>query len=400
MLRVAFFTDSYLEVNGVAMTSQRLENFARQRNYPFLTVYAGKKTQYERDGSVERQELKRSFLSIPMDAGLAYDPLFQRHNNLMRRRLEEFRPDVVHITGLNDVSILGAWLAHKLKIPPIASWHTNLHEFAATRLHQTFWFVPEKMRKPVIGLAERKILDGAVLYYKMGKVILAPNQELIDTLKKGTGREAHLMIRGVDTEIFAPEKRTARDGVFRLGFVGRLQPEKNVRLLVDLEKELIRAGKTNYEFLIAGDGSERSWLEQNFKSARFTGFIEGENLSEAYANMDVFVFPSETDAFGNVVQEAFASGVPAIVANLGGPKYIVRDGETGFVAENLTDFARFVLELMDNPARHPEMSRKAREFALSRSWDAVFEQVYQAYDECRKFRPKTASPKASVASVS
>lgn len=387
----------------MALTSKRLENFALRRGYPFLTVHAGTKTQITKEGSVTRQELKRSPLAIPMDAGLKYDPLFERHHARAKKLVAEFKPDVIHITGLNDVSILGVYIAYKAfdyEIPVIASWHTNLHEFAATRLRQTFRFVPKKLSDPLISLAERKIFDGAMLYYKMGKVILAPNQELIDALKKGTRRSAHLMARGVDTELYAPEKRTATDGIFRLGFVGRLQPEKNVRLLVDLEKELIKAGKTDYEFLIVGDGNQRRRLEQNFERAKFTGFIKGEQLAEAYANMDAFVFPSETDAFGNVVQEAFASGVPAIVANVGGPKYIVRHGETGYVADNLNDYARFALQLMNKPELQREMSRAAREFALTRSWDSVFEKVYQAYDECRNYRPKEATPKTRVAFLS
>jgi phosphatidylinositol alpha 1,6-mannosyltransferase len=399
-MRVAFFTDSYLEVNGVAMTSKRLENFARRRDLPFLTIHAGTKTQQFKDGSLLRQELKRSPLAISLDEGLKYDPFFQRHVNRVKRLLREFRPDVLHITGLNDVSIMGAWTAYRMNIPVLASWHTNIHEFGAHRLSVSLKFLPENARNSFIKFIEGQILRGAVLYYKMGRVLLAPNQELIDLLKKGTGRTAYLMTRGVDTEMFAPEKRTVNDGIFRMGFCGRLQPEKNVRLLVDLEKELLKAGKTDFRFLIVGDGSERPWLEQNIKNAEFTGFISGEKLSEAYANMDVFVFPSETDAFGNVVQEAFASNVPAIVANVGGPKFIVRDGETGFVANDLSDFTRYTLELMNNPARLAEMRRTARQYALSRSWDSVFERVYQAYDECRKERPKMPNPNVTVASAS
>lgn len=368
------------------MTSKRLENFAKRREYPFLTIHAGKKTQKIQDGSVTRQELKRSLLAIPMDAGLKYDPLFERHHNRARRLLEEFRPDVLHITGLNDVSILGAVLAWKMNLPMVGSWHTNLHEFSSHRLHQTLWFIPEKQRIDFIKYIENQILRGALLYYKMPQVLLAPNQELVDMLKKGTKREGFLMTRGVDTELFQPSKRTVNDNIYRLGFVGRLQPEKNVRLLADLEKELIAAGKSNIKFIIIGDGSERAWLEQNLRSAEFTGFISGDKLADAYANLDIFVFPSETDAFGNVVQEAFASGVPSIVANVGGPKYIVRHGETGYVAENLADFVKYSLELINDQRLLAEMRNNAREYALSRSWDSVFEKVYEAYAECRRIR--------------
>jgi glycosyltransferase involved in cell wall biosynthesis len=189
------------------------------------------------------------------------------------------------------------------------------------------------------------------------------------------------MTRGVDTEEFAPAKRTAADGVFRFGFVGRLRAEKNVRQLADLEKRLLAAGQTNFKFLIVGEGNERDFLEKNMTRAEVTGFLDGERLAEAYANMDVFVFPSETETFGNVVQEANASGVPAIVTNQGGPKFIVRHGETGFIAENFDEFVRYSLLLMTDREKLAQMKNQAREFALSRSWDAVFESVYQAYAE-------------------
>ncbi len=117
------------------------------------------------------------------------------------------------------------------------------------------------------------------------------------------------------------------------------------------------------------------------QNVEFTGFLDGEQLAEAYANMNVFVFPSETDAFGNVAQEAMASGIPVIVTNQGGPKFIVRHNETGFVSENFADFVKFSLEAMNNPEKLSKMKTKAREFSLSRSWDSVFEKVFQAYEE-------------------
>lgn len=387
--RVAFFPDSFLEVNGVAMTSKRLIGYAKRNGYPFLCIHAGRKNEVSDDGSVKYLSLKRSIVSFPMDEDLKYDPLFQRHTNRVLRELVKFKPDVLHITGLNDVSVIGAYLAWKLQLPLVGSWHTNLHEFAARRLARMFRFLPAGTVSKMTGFAERKIMDGAVFYYRMPKIILAPNQELIDRLAKGTKRKARLMTRGVDTEKFAPEKRTVNDDIFRFGFVGRLRAEKNVRLLADLEKKLLEAGKGDFRFLIVGEGNEREWLEKNLQNADFTGFLEGEQLAEAYANMDVFVFPSETDAFGNVAQEAMASGVPAIVTNHGGPKFIVKHNETGFIAESVEDFAKFSLELMENPEKLAEMKQEARKFSLSRSWDAVFESVYDAYREAIKIAEET-----------
>ena len=397
MPRVAFFPDSYEEVDGVAMTSKRLVGYAKKNGNPFLVIHAGKKNSVTEEGSVKHLSLKRSPLALPMDETLKYDPLFQRHTNKVVKALMNFQPDVLHITGLNDVSIIGAYLAWKLDLPLVGSWHTNLHEFAARRLNKMFRFLPESMSRSISGLAERKILDGAILYYKMPKILLAPNQDLVDMLNKGTKREARLMIRGVDTDKFSPQKRTVSDGKIRFGFVGRLRAEKNVRLLAKLEKALLAKGKTNFEFLIVGDGNERGWLEKNMETPVFTGFIEGEQLSEAYANMDIFIFPSETDAFGNVVQEANASGAPAIVANSGGPKFIVQHKKTGFVCNSLDDYVKYSLELMDNREKLLKMKEASREFALSRSWDSVFDSVYEAYAECirlrKESRKKESSPK-------
>lgn len=400
-LRIAFFPDSYTEVNGVALTSNKFTDFVRRRGYPFLLVHAGDKTEIVKDGEFTDFSLKRSLFSLALDEDLSYDPFFNRHLSRVSRELDRFNPDVIHITGLNDVSIIGAYLAWKKQIPLLASWHTNLHEFAARRLDKIFGFLPDSTRKSFTGLAERKILAGAVLYYKMAKLVLAPNQELVDILSKATGRDARLMLRGVDTQFFSPEKRTLRDGTMRLGFVGRLRAEKDVRLLAKIETALLEAGKSDFEFLIVGDGTERQWLSENMKTARFTGFMSGEKLAEAYANMDIFLFPSATDAFGNVVQEANASGVPAIVTDKGGPKYITRHDETGFIVDNTEDFAKYVIELLDNPEKLLKMKQAAREFALARSWDSVFEKVYLAYAETMKIAEerKKAAAEAKTANV-
>ena len=380
-LRVAFFPDSYLEVNGAAMTCRRLVKYASRNEFPFLCVHAAPEAGLSTEGSVTHLALKRSPLSISLDEDLAYDPFFQRHVNRVLREILEFKPDVMHITGLNDVSIVGSYLAWKLQLPLIGSWHTNIHEFAASRIERILRFLPKSTLSAISGFAERKIMDGSGLYYKMPKVILSPNKELVEDLARRTGRESRIMGRGVDAEIFNPSKRTVNDGIFRFGSVGRLRAEKNVRLLIDIEKALLESGRTKIKFLVVGEGNEREHLQANMKTAEFTGFIDGEQLAEAYANMDVFVFPSETDVFGNVTQEAHASGVPAIVSDKGGPKYIISEGETGFVAKGLDDFIKYAFDLYDDREKLGKMKTLSREHAMSRSWDSIFEGVYDGYHE-------------------
>ena len=182
---------------------------------------------------------------------------------------------------------------------------------------------------------------------------------------------------------------------FVLGFVGRLSVEKNVALLKRVGEQLDAAGLANYRFLIIGHGAEEAWLRENLAKADLPGVLRGEELSRAYANMDLFVFPSHTDTFGNVVLEALASGVPAIVTPDGGPRHIIRDGETGVIAED-GKFASAVASVLRDPERHAKMRQAARQYALSASWDAVFDGIYAAYESVLVTAPKTAPIKAML----
>jgi glycosyltransferase involved in cell wall biosynthesis len=219
-----------------------------------------------------------------------------------------------------------------------------------------------------------------IRFYKIGRILFAPNDELIAMLEQRTGLPTFLMKRGIDANLYSPAKRTAHDGIFRLGYVGRITPEKSVRFLVDLERALLGLGLRSFRFLVVGDGSERDWLARNLKTADLPGVLRGEALAEAYANMDLFVFPSKTDTFGNVILEAMASGAPCVVTDQGGPKFIVDDGITGFSASTDAAFVRRVAEMMMSPELHAMMSAAARRQACRASWDAVFDDIYAAYD--------------------
>ena len=153
-------------------------------------------------------------------------------------------------------------------------------------------------------------------------------------LERATKRPCNLMPRGVDSVLFHPLKRARcdEDRNFVLGYVGRLSVEKNVALLAQVQRELEAAGRQHFRFLIVGHGAEEAWLREHLPRAEFAGVLKGEALAAAYANMDLFVFPSHTDTFGNVVLEALSSGVPAIVTPDGGPCSIIRDGVTGRIA--------------------------------------------------------------------
>jgi len=381
-MRVAYFPDSFHEINGVAHTSRQFEDFARRRNLPFLCVRAGsRKPRLLVEDQLWTLELHRGPLSFGLDKGLRFDPALIRFLPRIARTLRDFRPDLIHITGPSENGMLGAALAHHLRLPLVASWHTNLHQYAATRAGWLIRRFPSSTQPRIHQSLENTALDLISWFYSLARILYAPNPALCALLEKHTRRPCYLMQRGVDTELFSPQRRNRSPGdkTFVLGYAGRLSVEKNIALLAAVQQQLTAFGLTGFRFLILGQGAEEAWLRRHLPGAEFLGVLRGAALARAYANMDLFIFPSHTDTFGNVVLEALASGVPAIVTPDGGPSSIVSHGQTGLVARD-EDFAAAVIQILRDPAQHNQMRAAARAHALGASWDTVFENLYAGYE--------------------
>jgi phosphatidylinositol alpha 1,6-mannosyltransferase len=380
--RVALFCETYHEINGVALTARQLVAFAKRHDFPLLAIHGGKQPGVCNEGSVRRIELRRSWLSIGIERDLEFDFAFCRYGNRIRRELLEFRPDVIHITSPGELGELGVYLSWKLKIPLVASWHTNFHQFAARRLQKLIGFLPKRIVRPTVAWSQRLGLWILLWFYDFADVTLAPTAQQVAWLERELGKPSFLMPRGVETEQFNPKHRTGQDGILRLGFVGRVTPEKGVRLLQKIERALLESGLKDFRIIVVGDGSEVAWLKRRLAHGEFLGVLRGDELARAYANMDVFVFPSRTDTFGNVVQEAAASGVAAVVTNEGGPRNLVVHGETGYIAEKDPEFVGRVVELAHNRELLKKWGSAARERMAGITWDGAFEKTYAAYRHC------------------
>jgi phosphatidylinositol alpha 1,6-mannosyltransferase len=380
-IRVALFPDTYCEIDGVANTSRHFAAFAKEHGFPFLLVHAGPRDEVVTDELITRVQLHRGRAKFPLDGHHEFDLLFLRHYPKLLRLVRDFSPNVIHITGPSDVGILGALLAHNLGIPLAASWQTNLHQFVRCRVSRLLSAWPENLSAKLAAAAEFASFHAAARFYKIPRLLFTPNCELVELLGKITGKPCFLMSHSVNTEIFSPAFRDRPAGGFRIGYVGRLTPEKNVRFLAQLERDLLAAGNRDFCIAVIGQGSEENWLRKNMRHAEFSGWLGGEDLSRAFANMDAFVFPSETDTFGLVVLEALASGVPAVVSPRGGPKYTVEHGKSGYVANRFDEFAPLLTILMTQPKVHDSMRLAARHRALSiGSWDRIFAGMYKAYE--------------------
>ena len=237
-LRVALFTDCFSEANGVATLSRQFAAFAIRRQLPFLCVYGGPRTQIACQGSLTTVEIKRGPAAFPLDHDLRCDPFLSRYKNWVTAQVLPFRPHILHITAPGDIGILGLWVAHTLRVPLVASWHTNLHEYAGWRLNKLLACLPDAWRERISAAAAQQSLRACMGFYGLARFVLAPNEAMVQLLQERTGKPAFPMAHGVDTEAYSPQRRCRRDQTFSIGYVGRLTPEKNVRLFADIERSL------------------------------------------------------------------------------------------------------------------------------------------------------------------
>jgi glycosyltransferase involved in cell wall biosynthesis len=267
------------------------------------------------------------------------------------------------------------WMAHLRRLPIIGVYHTCLPEYAAE-------FIKSPALAPLVRNLTWSFVRG---FYDQCSLVLATTEAMRDQLEsEGLRAPTKVMGRGVDGHLFHPDKRTAP---FveppTILYAGRLSLEKNLHYYVEALHRLRGTG-LSFRAAFAGDGPLRAELEAALPWATFYGFLEGEALAEAYANADIFAFPSLTDTFGNVVQEAMASGLPCVVADRKGPGEIVRDGISGYVAPDAKQFEARLAELVLQPGRRALMANAARVEAEGRTWDAIFDQLWHRYANLKR----------------
>jgi glycosyltransferase involved in cell wall biosynthesis len=321
--RIALFSDSHDEANGVAHTTLAIEAGAKRRNIPVLSVHPCAETRLVHDGSIARLGLQRSRV-------FAFG---QRHISRVTEQVEWFAPDVLHFIGPSDVQLLGASLSRRLNVPMVASWPVS---------------------------------------------------------------------QCVDTDMFTPARRRGSNAIVNIGYVGRLSQQEDIRLLHAVESELDAEG-LDVRFTVVGDGPEREWLRRNMLRAEFTDLLCGDELADAYAHMDIFALPSQTDTGPNEVLEAMASGVPAVVMAAGGQRVMVDAGRTSIVAGSSSDFVHGVRALVKNRQRRVTMGIAARARAVDLfSWDRTFIDTYRLYDAAVGLTERSAdtSPASRSACVS
>jgi glycosyltransferase involved in cell wall biosynthesis len=368
---VLLFTDTLGDINGV---SRFIRNVAEQAEHTGreLTVLTS-----------TRFGVPRARNIVNIEPVAAWKMPRYEHLELVWPRAGEmlgfarrFRPDAVHISTPGPVGCAGWWAARRLGVPRLGVYHTDFpayveHLFAHETLTAgTAWF----MRR----------------FYGPFRTIFARSEDYVGALVRlGLPRSRIMPLRpGIAVEQFHPRFRGSRGGgVVRVLSVGRISVEKNMPLLVRvwrLVETRLRDSGHAAELVVVGDGPYRAEMEHRLSGAhvRFFGFRHGEELSRAYADSDLFVFPSTTDTLGQVVMEAQASGLPVVVSDEGGPKEVVRDGRTGFVvkAGDVRAWAARVVGLVQDAACRARMSAAAHEFMQGYSMASSFEHFWSVHE--------------------
>jgi glycosyltransferase involved in cell wall biosynthesis len=293
----------------------------------------------------------------------------------IRRDLAEFKPNIVHISS-PDVSAHRAvsW-ARARNLPVVASVHTRFETYL------TYYHL--ELLEPMLRAGLRRL-------YARCDALLVPAESTAAVLRaQRMNRNIHIWSRGVDREQFNPGRRDMEwrkslgvaDGELAVAFLGRLVLEKGLDVFAAVIRELRKRGVPHHA-LVIGDGPARPWFEQNMPSGVFVGHQIGPDLGRALASADVFLNPSVTEAFGNVTLEAMASGIPVVAARATGTTNLVRDGETGMLAE-ACDIRGFA-DALERYALDPELRRHHGEsglaYARTQDWDEINASVLRVYE--------------------
>ena len=381
MPRIAVFTDTLDQVNGVSNTYHHLAGYCRRRKIDLDFYTYGSRTSMEKQGSV-RVFRYRPRLPVRYYTGLVFDLWTPRRILLEDCRRGEY--DLIHVATPGSMGLNALAAANKLELPLVGVYHTALPEYVSTRRRSLM----ERMGLPT-DLLERLTMQGCWKYvrwfYRNCEKVLAPSRSIARTLSRRIGVPMDRFSRGVDTRRFSPQHRRESPRTTVL-YAGRVSVEKNLPLLSRIFRR-----RRDARLLVVGDGPFRGRMEQSTPAADFTGFLTGLELSRAYASADLFAFPSETDTFGNVVLEAMSSGLPVVVTDKMGPRELVDHGSNGFIASNDREFERYLDRLIQDGELRRSMGARSRTMALERTWDAVFGSLFDSYREViRECRERVA----------
>jgi glycosyltransferase involved in cell wall biosynthesis len=362
-ITVAHFTDTFYDVSGVVRTLHKMARCAQKfdKGLTFVTCAHHESIMDEKVFT----PIQHFALPAYSELEINYPPVLEVMDYCYENNFTHF-----HAATPGPMGLAALLMAKIFKRPIYSTYHTAFPQYVRSLIGST--------------LFEDATWKYMRWFYNNMDIILVPSrafgQELID---RGFDKsKLRLMHRGVDTKRFVPARQYGeRNGVFNLLYVGRISREKNLDILADAFKQIEGNSIT---LTIVGDGPYRRELEESLAGYNviFTGYKDGDDLVRSYRDADLFVFPSTTDTFGNVVLEAQACGIPVIVSDIGGPHENIVDGETGWVVRgNSVDALCDAIKKSLNRSLLTRMSEKASAYAKRRDFDEAFLKTWDYYKE-------------------
>jgi len=291
----------------------------------------------------------------------------------IKRELDAFQPDLIHISVPDLMGLFLLRYGAQKRLPVVASFHTDfpsyLSSFGLQFLQKSLW-------------------DWLAWFFNQADIVYAPSRHTANNLEEHGIQGVRIWSRGIDTQIFNPRHRRRElrrnwnaDSRPVILYCGRLVPYKGLDVFQGVYDRFQKTAPDSVRFVIAGDGPLREDLQRQMPAAIFTGFLRGTDLSRAYASADLFLFPSATETFGNVVQEAIASGIPAVVSDQGGPQEIIGESGGGLAAAagDSDDFYSKCRKLLDQPRLHRQLRRNGLDYTQKRTWEMINGRVIRDY---------------------
>lgn len=382
-IRIAIFTDTYYpQVNGVSKFLEEMRKYMGNNNIEYRLFVPGIAAETEIDHVT-------SFYGVPFAFYPELRVSWPRYHRISST-LSEFQPHFIYLATPISIGIAGLRYARKNGIPVVSTYHTNFPQYLQ-------YYHLDSLKGPIWRYLR--------WFHSSCCINFCPSLETIKQLQNQGIDNLMLCNNGIDCNSFSPKLRSDElrkqyvgIGQTLLLYVGRVAPEKDLDVLIGAVK-LLNRYKSAFKLLVVGDGPLRKPLqEQELTNVIFTGYKTGHDLREIYASSDVFVFPSCTETFGNVILEAMASGLPVAASYTGGVKESLVDGFNGlaFSPGDEKAMASCILKLLRDDRLRQKLAQNAVSFARERTWDNIFNRFFES---CRKVTADFQLPAAAIKDI-
>ncbi|BCX13970.1 MAG: glycosyl transferase family 1 [Candidatus Dojkabacteria bacterium] len=377
-IKIALFSDgmSSESFDGVSMTLYTVFNKLPRENFDVLLISAKPPTDKK---SFQFRSLKIPSTKLPFykDYPIALPSLSLK----LKKELNNFNPDIIHITTPFFSGPYALKYANKNKIPTLTIYHTHFLSYLKYYFHRNSFMYP---------IAFKVLVKYLKNFYNKTNIVLVPT-EIIKNELINYGIKPNLIStwrRGIDTNVFNPNQKDlnlyiniTKNHNKNILFVGRLVWYKGLQKLIEIYNHL-ETKRDDVNFIIIGDGPHKNKLQKHMPKAFFLGKLPHKQLPKFYASADCFLFTSDTETFGNVVLEAMACGCPVVVSDAGGPSELVTNNLTGFkIKDNrASKYSEKIEEILDNPKIKDTLSKQGIKFAQSQSWEELTQKLINFYN--------------------